>query len=251
MGYEIGIDGHRLPTRRNPAPKVGEKYGRLTVLHEIEPRRYINSDGRMRYKHYWHCCCECGNETDVAEGALKRGDIRSCGCLRKDVTGRKRKTHGLTGTRLFCIYHGIKSRCYNKNDKYYYNYGGRGITMCDEWLNDFNSFVKWANENGYSDIPYNVGGVSIDRIDNDKGYSPDNCRWATRIEQNNNTRTNRRITVNGETHTVSEWSRITGIELHVINDRIRKHGFTPEESIMKKDFRRKENKRVKTAVQCE
>lgn len=108
------------------------------------------------------------------------------------------------------------NRCYNKNHTYYYNYGGRGITVCEEWRNSYNCFCKWANDNGYKE------GLTLDRIDNNKGYSPENCRWATKKQQGRNQRTNHKITINGETKLMCEWAEISGVSSREICKRIKR-----------------------------
>jgi len=134
--------------------------------------------------------------------------------------------HGQCKTRLYNIWGNMIWRCENPKASIYYLYGGRGITVCEEWRKDFKTFWIWANNNGYSDE------LSLDRIDNDKGYSPDNCRWATQIEQSNNKRTNQRITINGETHTIAEWARIAGILKTTLRERIQR-GWTGERLLIK------------------
>lgn len=135
------------------------------------------------------------------------------------------KSHGMTNTRLYGIWSNMKTRCYCKTDPHYKRWGGRGIQVCDEWKNSFTSFYQWAVENGYEDT------LTIDRIDNDKNYEPSNCRWATLIEQANNTRNSRYYTHNGETHTMAEWSRILGINREVLKDRVFKLGWSFEEAV--------------------
>ena len=120
-------------------------------------------------------------------------------------------------------YH-IKERCYNKNSKSYPLYGGRGITVCDEWLHDSDAFARWAMENGYK------SGLEIDRIDNDKGYSPDNCRWIPKIQNMRNTRINKNITWNGKTHTLSEWCELLDLPYQTINMRLHR-GWSFEDAI--------------------
>lgn len=128
---------------------------------------------------------------------------------------------GYSQSRLYRLWVGIKTRCYNPNDKRYKNYGGRGIVMCDEWKDDFLAFAYWAIGNGYEEH------LTIDRINVDKGYSPSNCRWSTWEVQENNRTNNRLLEYNGEIHTLAEWGRITGIKRHTIEQRIR-YGWTTE-----------------------
>lgn len=130
---------------------------------------------------------------------------------------RKNPTkHGFTHTRIYAIYRGIKARCYSKANYHYKWYGARGITMCDEWLKDPGAFCKWGLANGYQDD------LTIERIDNNKNYSPDNCRWATITEQCNNRRNNRVITINGITQTEAQWARQYGLHHKVITRRLKK-----------------------------
>ena len=145
---------------------VGKRFGKLTVVDYLR-----KENGRK----IWKCECECGNIVELSTKRLQ-GGTKSCGCLKGKI-GAKSK-----GGRIYRILSGMKTRCYDQNSDAYKNYGGRGITICDEWIQDFWSFYNWALENGYKD------GLTIDRIDNDKGYAPWNCRWATKAEQNRNKR---------------------------------------------------------------
>lgn len=133
---------------------------------------------------------------------------------------------GYTQTRLYRSWTGMRSRCNDPNCPDYRNYGGRGITVCDEWNEYFITFAEWAIDNGYRD------GLTIDRIDNDKGYYPGNCRWVDRLAQNNNRRDNRKLTLNGVTHNLSQWARITGLKENCIRERLRR-GWSEEDALTK------------------
>lgn len=139
-------------------------------------------------------------------------------------------THGKRESRLYAVWNNMKARCRNPKDREYHRYGGRGIKICDEWLYDFQAFYDWAMKNGY-DATAPRGQCTIDRIDNDGDYCPDNCRWTTAREQANNTRRTRFIDFNGEIHSVSEWSRILGIKQSTLNMRINKYGWSEEKAL--------------------
>lgn len=191
---------------------VGNKYGLLTVV------SYSHSDDRGHS--YWNCVCDCGNIKTVRGAHLKVGNVHCCG---SKIHGNYR--HGLTHTRIYNIWVGMIARCENKNHASYHRYGGRNIRVCDKWK-DFVVFAEWAFQNGYSDE------LTIDRIDNDGDYTPDNCRWATRLTQANNTRKNRNITINGETMSVSAWGRKLGINQSTLNMRLNKYHWSPEKALL-------------------
>lgn len=151
---------------------TGKKFGRLTVLS-------LNKKGGHPM---WNCVCDCGKHKVVYGGHLRYGRIISCGCASIERISNLNKTHGQSKTRLYNIWAGIKSRCYDKNCSSFINYGSRGIKMCEEWKNNFTSFRDWSLSHGY------LENLSIDRIDNNGDYEPNNCRWVDNFTQSNNTR---------------------------------------------------------------
>lgn len=194
---------------------AGKTFGFLTALYPTDKR---NSAEQVA----WHCKCVCGNEVDVSGTSLRTGHTKSCGkCgrteqMRADVTAVwKSEEDKQLASRIF---DGMMQRCYNKNNRGYKNYGGRGIYICDEWLKNRSAFVKWAKANGYR------RNLSIDRIDNDGPYSPDNCRWVDFITQQNNKRTCRYIELLGSRLTATEWARKIGIPPDTLLGILSKHG---------------------------
>lgn len=167
---------------------TGKRFGRLVVLKRADD--YFTKSGRKIKR--WECICDCGNKKVVRHGELQSGQTTSCGCLHKEIVGNLNRTHGLSDKcgRLYPLWKSIKYRCYCKTCKSYKNYGGRGISMCDEWKNDFVPFYKWAIEHGYKEEKTDKGIniLTIDRIDNDGNYEPDNCRFVTNAEQAKNKR---------------------------------------------------------------
>lgn len=186
----------------------GQRFGSLIVIE----RTRKDKNGNWFLK----CKCDCGNEDfEVVMSSLTKGVTKSCGCLKKEMISKANTKHKLCDTRLYRIHRGMLERCYNIGSKHYINYGAKGITMCDEWKNDFLSFYNWATNNGYRD------NLSIDRIDFKGDYCPDNCRWATDVEQQNNKCNNIKITIKGETKSLKDWSEISGINLNTLRWRHR------------------------------
>lgn len=179
---------------------AGQKFGHLTAL-------YIDIDA-VSTPVKWVCKCDCGEFKSIREDHLVRGETISCGCQHYNFG------HGKSKTRLNRIWVAMRQRCNNPNANKYARYGGRGIKVCKEWDDNFLSFYEWSISHGYTD------GLSIDRIDNDKGYSPDNCRWATVEQQSNNKSTTRRMVLCGESMSVTQAARKLGLEPNRVNTRL-------------------------------
>lgn len=178
------------------------RFGRLTVISRALNDKY----GRAT----WLCRCDCGEKCIISGHRLRRGNTVSCGCYKRDKCINQHTIHNLSSTRLYSIWVNMKQRCYNPKASRYERYGGRGITVCSEWINDFQAFHDWAIVNGYSDD------LSIDRINNNSGYSPDNCRWVTIEKQAKNKTNNVNVTVHGVTHTIAEWAKISGVSYNIL-----------------------------------
>jgi hypothetical protein len=198
---------------------AGRKYNRLTADHPTHER---SANGRSRI--IWHCQCDCGNEQTATADQLRSGAIKSCGCLQRERAAETKYVHGGKGTRLYNIWKGMNQRCTNPGSTEYRRYGARGITVCDRWRHSFAAFREDMGE-----PPSEVH--TLDRIKNHLGYEPGNCRWATSLQQENNKRNNHRITFDGETLTISEWSRRLGICPRLIWARISRLGWTEEEAL--------------------
>lgn len=169
---------------------TGRKFGRLKV---------IKYDGSNKYgRALWLCQCDCGNTKAIIGSSLLRGLTISCGCYNKEHSKEVHLKHKQSYSKLYKVWQAMKTRCYSKNFIYYCNYGGRGIKICDDWKKSFLKFYEWAITNGYKEE------LTIDRINNDDDYKPNNCRWVTRKQQNNNMRTNIFIEYNGKKQTISE-----------------------------------------------
>ena len=195
---------------------TNQTFGRLTVI----------SRSFTKKRTAWVCLCTCGNKTVVTSDALKGGVTKSCGCFSREVKSRtaiaRSTTHGKYTSAEYKSWAGMKHRCSNAKASNYATYGARGITFCERW----DSFEKF-----YADMGDRPDGTSLDRIDNNGDYTPDNCRWATPNEQNNNTRSNRIIEFNGEKLTASQWASRIGISKSTFYTRINKLGWTAKRAI--------------------
>lgn len=192
---------------------TGRQFGRLTVLQK-------SCSTRNGVK--WECRCACGKTTLVFGASLRKGLTKSCGCYHSDIVkksaqkvGLANRKHGMSQDRIHNIWRGMKQRCMDPNFHGFREYGGRGITVCPEWAESFEAFRDWALANGYQDD------LTIDRIDNDGPYSPDNCQWITNKVQQSNRRNNRLLTYDGRTQTLAQWAEETGIGWGTIAARIR------------------------------
>ena len=189
---------------------TGQRFGRLVAVSCVGRTKNGNAK--------WLCKCDCGGEKVVASWGLVSERTSSCGCIKKEQNQVMCTTHGESGshkTRLYGICSGIKTRCYNKRQKESYKrYGAKGISMCEEWKNSYEAFRDWALENGYKD------NLSIDRIDPRGPYSPENCRWATDKQQQNNRSNNHILTFNGISKTLAEWVDATGFTKSTIEHRL-------------------------------
>ena len=193
-----------------PVNLTGQNFGRIIVLYEVEPHITIGGSKQRQ----WRCRCDCGNEFVTTTQNLRSGDTRSCGCLSTETRQQNATTHGGSGTKLYKIWKAMKKRCTNVNSSDYKYYGGKGVSVCPEWSDSFTAFRDWSENNGYRN------GLTIDRIDNDKGYEPCNCRWVDMKSQCNNRSTNKYYTLDGVTHTISEWARISNIKYSTLYMRL-------------------------------
>jgi len=200
---------------------TGQKFGRLTVVERVDNA----NDGHAR----WLCQCDCGKEKNINGRELRCGDTRSCGCLKKELMIQRniqKNIHGHSSngiiSKVYQVWSGIIQRCNNPNNKRYKDYGGRGIRVCEAWLK-FENFIK--------DMGEKPEGLTLDRIDNNDDYCPENCRWATRKEQQRNTRINRLITINGITKCIAEWCEIRKLPYARVWQRIYNLYWTPKEAL--------------------
>lgn len=195
---------------------TGQTFGRLTVVLASDKRA---ADGGM----IWTCLCECGTFSAVYTGNLRKGHTTSCGCVRDEKVASVNLTHGMSHTPEYKVWRAMLNRCCDPTNDQYFNYGGRGITVCDRWLNSFECF--------YADMGPRPGDeYSIDRRNNEDGYHPGNCQWVTLEEQHNNKRTNVYYFVNGQRKTVAQLSREHGIPETTLRLRLSR-GMSAEQAI--------------------
>lgn len=192
---------------------VGKKFNYLTVLKLLD---------KTDRGFWWLCRCDCGKEVRVLGSNIIRGHNKSCGCYKIKINSEIHRKHYMIDTRIYKTWSGMKNRCLNPKNQAYKDYGERGITVCDKWL-DFQGFYEDMKDN-YSD------NLTIDRIDNNKGYFKSNCRWATKLEQANNVRDNHIITVDNVTDTVANICRLHHVNYNRVIDRI-SHGWDASRAI--------------------
>lgn len=205
---------------------AGRRFGRLTAIERV---------ASTKAQAQWRCVCDCGKETVVRSQDLRNGHTKSCGCYGLEVSVSHTpsfSTHKESRSRLYRVWIGMKGRCNNCKNKAYSYYGGRGIKVCQEWGTSYEAFRKWALVSGYQDA------LTIDRIDVNGNYCPENCRWVDMKTQMNNTRANRRITQNGETRTMAEWAARTGIAYETI--RYRATSGKPADDVLRLPQKRRE-----------
>lgn len=191
----------------------GKRFSRLVALYR---------DGSTGHSAAWICQCDCGNKTRANGYDLRTGHTKSCGCLKKETSATYNTTHGKSNSSIYHIWHSMVGRCTRPSDRAYKWYGGRGISVCRRWM---------KFENFFADMGEYPTGMQLERIDNGKGYSKENCKWATREEQCSNRRSNVYVSANGEQKTLSQWSEVTGMKPETISKRIRVFGWTAGEAI--------------------
>lgn len=188
---------------------TGMVFGRLAVL--------SIADEKQGDKYKWLCQCSCGNLTIKTGSDMKKGNTTSCGCLAKELSSERATKHGMSSSKEYSAWQAMIDRCNRKGNEYYHKYGGRGIEVCEEWINDFSTFL---NDMGKAPTKEH----SIERIDNDGNYEPYNCKWATKQEQSQNRSNTVWIEYNGETKCLSEWARIVGVSNQTFRHRVMKFG---------------------------
>lgn len=198
---------------------TGKRFSRLQVICFDHYTLYRNKKVK-----YWKCLCDCGNYVIREQRCLISGKTKSCGCYQLECFKEIVQKHGKSQTHIYKVYYAMKKRCTNKNDERYMSYGGRGISICNEWLGEdgFINFYNWSMNNGYTYNNENKRNkISLDRINNNGNYCPENCRWTDNITQSNNKRNNIIIDYNGKTLSLKEWSKILKLDYHLLLVRLR------------------------------
>lgn len=196
---------------------TNQKFGRLTVI--------SRADNSANGKTMWNCICDCGKKTIVSATNLRTGAVKSCGCMRKETIAKSNYKHGQRRTRLYNIWAKMRYRCEKEYDSAYKYYGGRGIKVCKEWSTSFETFQKWALSNGYSE------NLTIERIDVNGNYCPQNCKWIELSQQANNRRNNILIEYNGKVQSLMKWCKELNLNYYLIRDRIKKGHMSFEQAI--------------------
>ena len=194
---------------------IGQKFNHLKVLAEIRMKKW---------KLHVKCICDCGKETVASKQDVISGHTKSCGCYhRENIKKGLSLKHGMTGTRTYNSYNSMRQRCSNPNFKDYHLYGGKGIKVCKRWLDDFENFL--------SDMGERPEGKTLDRKSSDGNYEPENCRWATAIEQANNTSRNNIIEFYGTRKTLAEWSRVVNVPATTLRVRLSRYGWSTQRTL--------------------
>lgn len=200
---------------RKAVDMTGYKFNNCEVLYRVENRYGVA---------HWKCKCRCGKLFVSAGSNIRKGKTNSCGCYQKEKVSNTRKTHGKSESRLYGVWESMKQRCNNPNNPNYNRYGGRGIKIYSNWNNSFESFSNWAYANDYHD------NLTIDRVDNNGNYEPENCRWVDCRAQSRNRNSNRLLKFQGKELCVAEWSDLTGINSNTILNRLSR-GWSVEETL--------------------
>lgn len=221
--------------KRNESEYLNKRFGSLVITENLGIRKQI---------HWVFAECDCGSIKPYRANDIMFGGSTNCGCKRRKYLVNKNTTHGLSRSPLYAVWQGIKDRCYREGHKAYHRYGGRGITVCDEWLNDFECFSNWALQNGWQK------GLEIDRENNDGNYSPDNCRVVTMLVNRRNTSKTIYLEYNGERRPQSEWAEIMGISYDVLSDRVKDLGWSVDKALTTPLDDRVKRGRLKKQIQA-
>ena len=201
---------------------TGKPFGKLIAIERVGKDK--------SHRAIWKCICECGNEKIINSSRLISGNTKSCGCYKSEYIKAKKSKHRKAKTRLYNVWCGIKQRCCDHKHVSYKIYGAEGKNVCEEWLHNFQAFYDWSMANGFDENAPR-GKCTIERIDSTKGYSPDNCRWATNKEQQNNKRNNHIIEYKGKKQTLSQWSEELSINYWTLRNRIYRYGWNIDRAL--------------------